>query len=459
MKQVKSFLTLAFALTALASCNKENEVPGMNPEVEGVPTYAAFSVKVSSTANTRATTPTDANGVAEEQKISTLQVFIFSGGVLEAQGLITLDANNEGTTALKTTTGSKEIYALANPKSDMVLTTGASLADFKTLAVKALTTDADPDAPVADANIAAENAFVMIGKTDATLTVAHPSTNPEMINITVSRGAAKVQMQYRTTGPNKVTQSSSLKGTFSAPKYLVAQMNTKMFLPREGYEWTPNSAIADKKDDNGDYTYDHLTPIPADMTNAKVAQDPNPDQEWDNTFASSFYTAENVNEAPFTGNTTFALVQLKYVPDASEINGNNTTIVGGTFYLLWNKTSKTGKIYADKNEADVLAAADSENLLVKTYAGGLCYYRVNLRDITQNQGTSAEILRKKYSVLRNHYYKINITQINSLGGSTTTDPDVVVPTDPDTPLETETYISADITIEAWNAIIMNEPLG
>lgn len=443
MKQMRSFLAMALALTALAGCNKENEVPDMNPGVEGVKTYAAFSVSVKAAESTRAATPSDANADAVEQSISTLNLFIFNGGVLETTGTITLDGNNVGTTTLVTTTGAKEIYAVANAKSDMTLAIGKTLADFKALAVNAATTDA----VTADNNIAATGAFVMIGKTEVTLAVqdeVNAISNP--IAITVARGAAKVQMQYNSA---TVTINANLMGTFSEPKYLVAQMNTKMFLPRQDYELTPVGATADQADTTPDGTYDHLTTVPADMANAKDAA-----TAWDYQFTNSFYTAENVNEAPVTGNTTFALVQLKYVPDESEIQGKNKVLGGdGTFYLLWNKTAKTGTIYADQGEANTAQAQESSNLEVKTYTGGRCYYRVNLRDIAKTT------LQQKYCVLRNHFYKINITQINSLGGSSTTDPDVVVPTEPTTPLEKSTYISADITIEAWNAILMNEPLG
>lgn len=436
MKQMRSFLAIALALTALAGCNNENEESGMNPDVKGVKTYAAFSVSVKTAENTRAATPHDDNADEVEQKITKLDLFIFNGGVLETTGSITLGPDNKGTTALATTTGQKEIYAVANAKTDMKLAVGKTLADFKALAVKAGTTSA-----TADDNIAATGEFVMIGKTETNLTIKDESEakrNP--VAITVVRGAAKVQMQYNTA---TVTQNATLKGVFSEPKYLVAQMNTKMFLPREGYELTPVGANDKRVDTNSDGTYDHLTLVPTDMTNAKDAA-----AAWDHTFANSFYTAENVNEAPVTGNTTFALVQLKYTPSESEIV-DKKTLTGSTFYVAI-PSSGPSHIYADQTAAQQ-AAGDGGT--VKTYDGGHCYYRVNLRDITKTE------LQQKYCVLRNHFYKINITQINSLGGSNTTDPDVVLPTDPTHPLEKSTYISADITVEEWNAILMNEPLG
>ena len=84
------------------------------------------------------------------------------------------------------------------------------------------------------------------------------------------------------------------------------------------------------------------------------------------------------------------------------------------------------------------------------YTNGISYYRLNIRDIRKTA------LTEKYAVNRNHYYKVNITEISNLGFNTATG---TIPTDPTTPLETQTYISADITIETWTVVDMNEPLG
>lgn len=429
---MKSFLTLAFALIALAGCNKEDAIPGMNPEVTGVPTYGAFSINVKATATTR---DGDSNADTVELKIDSVRLFVFSGGVLENLGDIVVNPDtHKGATALLTTTGEKEIYAVANPRADMTLALGTTLADFKKLAVAAASTD-----------IAASGKFVMIGKTTTTLltpkTQEQALANP--IPISVSRGAAKVQMRYK---DGDVIVNGSLKGTFTDPKYLLAQTNTKMFLPREGYELTPKGATAEQTAATpAGSTYSHLAAIPADMTGAKIATG-----DWDNTFANSCYTAENVNEKPVSGNTTFVLVQLKYTPATSEITGG--ALVDGTFYAACDKTThRCTTIYATKDACDA-AVVLGTNLETKTYTGGLVYYRVNLRDITKTT------LQEKYCVLRNSYYKVNITQINSLGGDKTTDPDVIAPSGTN-PLETDSYISAEITVEPWNAIVMNEPLG
>ena len=85
-----------------------------------------------------------------------------------------------------------------------------------------------------------------------------------------------------------------------------------------------------------------------------------------------------------------------------------------------------------------------------TYTNGISYYRLNIRDIRETT------LTKKYAVNRNHYYKVNITEISNLGFNTAAG---TIPTEPTTPLETQTHISADITIEPWTVVDMNEPLG
>lgn len=432
MKKIK-FYAVALAVLAMFSCSKENTNGTDNP-TEGKATYANFSVQVKSP-GTYAAVPADANGVVEEQTITKLKMFIFNGGVLETIGDITLNPDNVGTTTLKTTTGAKVIYAVANANDDMTMTVGQTLDKFKTLAVAALTAD-----------IAATGDFVMVGTINTTLTEqTEDQAKAAPIAINVARAAAKVQMKY---DPATVKITEQLKGAFTLPVYQLMQMNTKMFLPRTAYELTPNGAKASQVDaaTPADGTYDHLTAV-TEGTYLTAAE------TWDFAFANSAYTAENVNEAPVTGNTTFTLVRLKYTPHADEIAGTNRNLVAdGTFYVVINGATST--IYADKTEADAAQEAITAGAEAKVYTEGQCYYRMNLRDITKTAS-----LQEKYCVLRNNFYKVNITEVNSIGGNSPTDPDVIVPVDPETPLETETHISADITIVPWTVVEMNEPLG
>lgn len=111
------------------------------------------------------------------------------------------------------------------------------------------------------------------------------------------------------------------------------------------------------------------------------------------------------------------------------------------------------KYFASKSDADSWITTNhsgDDTWASAEYTNGYCYYRLNIRDIRETD------VPKRYSVLRNNYYKVNITQIDDMGSNT---PGGLVPEDPETPLETSTHISASITIEAWTTVDMNEPLG
>ncbi len=161
------------------------------------------------------------------------------------------------------------------------------------------------------------------------------------------------------------------------------------------------------------------------------------------------------------------LVSLQVTPQA-KANGDGNVIEtpltpGTTFYVLAKEEVSSGKItFASKDDKILYFEQETDANTYKTvdqsvadykvlkYTNGISYYRLNIRDIRKTN------LTEKYAVNRNHYYKVNITEISNLGFNTAAG---TIPTDPTTPLETQTYISADITIEAWTVVDMNEPLG
>ena len=368
---------------------------------------------------------------------------------METKGQITLNTDNKGTTALATTTGTKTIYAVPNynAKGDI----GSLQSDFE----KQL---------IAATDIAEENGFFMAGKTEATLTEKTQEQAIEdanLIKISVARGAAKVQMQFGTNVPVKPVVNASV----AEAKFSLAQQNSQMYLAKlTAGEFSPKGKTAERTDADNDGTYDHLTKLPTTDDEFKWI---NVGTTYQNTYADSKYLAENVNENPTTGNTSYVLVSLQVTPQATADATGNVTATpltrGTTFYVLAKKEVASGKITFAlkdtqilyfKQEADANAyktvdqsVADYE---VLTYTNGISYYRLNIRDIRENEQT------KKYAVNRNHYYKVNITEISNLGFNTAAG---TIPTEPTTPLETQTYISADITIEAWTVVDMNEPLG
>jgi hypothetical protein len=446
--KTKSIIAGMLSTMLLAvGCNKEDGGNRVTPEA-GVKTYASFSVSLLNQ-STRATS-NDPNAVTEETKIHDLYIYIFNGGVLETKGKITLNTDNKGTTALATTTGTKTIYAVANYNNAQGAI-GSLQSDFE----KQL---------IAATDIAEENGFFMAGKTEATLTERtedEATQDANLIKISVARGAAKVQMQFVANVPVKPV----VNATVADAKFTLAQQNSQMYLAKlTAGEFSPSGTTAEQKDDDRDGTYDHLTKLPTTDVEFKWI---NAATTYQNTYANSKYLAENVNETPTTGNTSYVLVSLQVTPQATaDATGNVTQTPltpGTTFYVLAKKDATSGKItfatkddkilYFEQNADATTYKGTQVNLNdyeVLEYTNGISYYRLNIRDIRKTA------LTEKYAVNRNHYYKVNITEISNLGFNTATG---TIPTDPTTPLETQTYISADITIETWTVVDMNEPLG
>lgn len=443
--KTKSIIAGMLSTMLLAvGCNKEDGGNRVTPEA-GVKTYASFSVSLLNQ-STRATS-NDPNAVTEETKIHDLYIYIFNGGVLETKGQINLNANNKGTSALATTTGAKTIYAVPNYNATGAI--GSLQSDFE----KQL---------IAATDIAEENGFFMAGKAEATLTEQEENAaiaNP--IAITVARGAAKVQMQFGTNVPVK----SVVNAKVANAKFTLAQQNTQMYLAKLiAGEFSPTGETAEQTDADQDGTYDHLMKLPSTDDGLKWI---NAGQTYQNTYATSKYLAENVNENPTTGNTSYVLVGLQVTPQ-TKADDTGAVIAtpltpGTTFYVLAKKDATSGKItfatkddkilYFEQNADATTYKGTQVNLNdyeVLKYTNGISYYRLNIRDIRKTA------LTEKYAVNRNHYYKVNITEISNLGFNTATG---TIPTDPTTPLETQTYISADITIETWTVVDMNEPLG
>ncbi len=446
--KTKSIIAGMLSTMLLAvGCNKEDGGNRVTPEA-GVKTYASFSVSLLNQ-STRAAS-NDLNAAAEETKISDLYIYIFNGGVLETKGKITLGVDNKGITALATTTGTKTIYAVAN-YNNAQRAIGSLQSDFE----KQL---------IAATDIAEENGFFMAGKTEATLTKQteeEAKQDAKLIKISVARGAAKVQMQFEANVPVKPV----VNATVANAKFTLAQQNSQTYLAKlivEGF--SPKGKKAEQQDNDNDGTYDHLTKLPTTDVEFKWI---NAATTYQNTYANSKYLAENVNEAPTTGNTSYVLVSLQVTPQAKADGTGAVTATpltpGTTFYVLAKKEAASGKITFATKEDKILyfeqetdattyknAQVDLATYEVLAYTNGISYYRLNIRDIRETT------LTKKYAVNRNHYYKVNITEISNLGFNTAAG---TIPTEPTTPLETQTHISADITIEPWTVVDMNEPLG
>lgn len=454
---IKKMLLGAAALFAITACSDDNNILNPNDNVaRGETTYASFAVNL---ASSRAATD---NGVAEEQAIEQVHLYIFSGGMLEKHVTPELGPNNK-TAAVQITTGEKTVYAVTTPAVSADGATGLTsnsvainvteehsrLSDFEKQLFDALASD-----------VAQSGKFVMVGRENTVVLKKdkeYAEENP--VAITLDRVSAKALVKY---DPAAVVVRPTIAASFDNARYTLSQQARQMYMTLADGLYTPAGDVSMAV--NG--TYPGYLPMPA----APVLKDAVTVFEGA-TFDKFEYTAESVNAQPVSGNTTFALIALDITPDAvysgavkDETTGKvnltpGTPNADGTFYVAAKHDSASAAyVFAADSQYNLLYFTSEEaaneyitakglptaaltDWTVLEYKEGKSYYRVNL--ITD---TKAENLSAKYRVLRNHYYRIEVKEIKALGANL---PEGVVPENPDEPIEAEGWLVAEITVNPW----------
>ena len=452
-------LKMIFAATALAamtmsSCSSDTPVDPTANIARGETTYATFNLSLKTTGS-RANG--DDNADEREQAVSKMHLYIFGGGILEVDHAIT-DSYTFGNKVgpVQLTTGEKVVYAVAgdlkvNDAEFTATVESTRLSDFEKILFDALADD-----------IATADNFLMAGKEEVTVTKSTEQA-PCQVSVSITRAATKTQLKYGGED-GTVNVRPTINAAFAEPKFAMMQCAETMWL-------TPgNYTQASKVNNSG--TYKGYTTVPTTVAedlfcDAVNASDKNLD--FNESLDNSLYTGEAYNEKPFTGNTTFALVRLKATPkqicDSYDTKTKtykySGSLTNGTFYVLAKKDATTASyIFASDNEYNILYFASTTKAnqaktalglgtgwSVETYTNGYVYYRVNL--ITNPDTTD---LKEKYCALRNHFYKITVTDIKALGAPNAPG---VVPTDPDQPLEADAWLAATIDAEPWVAIDMD----
>lgn len=455
-------------LLGAGACSSESEYePDLN-KVKGEPTFAAFTINLPGSEITRAdeettTDPNTVEGVAGEQEIECVHLYIFDGGVLEKHVTPELKPNYN-TAVVALTTGEKVVYAITTPAVEKQTETNLSNEGQPITVTEEETRLADFEKQLFDAlesNVAQEKAFVMIGRASTVVLKKdekYAEENPVEINL--DRATAKVLVKCNL---DDVKKRSTINADFSSPEFAVAQQAKRMYMTLWEGLYTPNGSTNTKG------TYDgYLTVGNAKFKNAVTYFE-------GAKFENFEYTAENKNENPVTGNTTYSMIRLKVSPKAiysgaslDETTGKVTltpgTYDGGDFWVVAKNDAFQGTyVFSSDAEYNILyftdkAAAESYIAAKKLpaesatdykalcYTNGQAYYRVNL--ISDKTASS---LSDKYCVLRNHYYRIEVTEIKALGAP---NPDGTVPENPDEPLEAEGWLAAKIIINPWTVCDM-----
>lgn len=434
--KLRNLIPVAFAATVIMSgCSSDSPVdPSVNRE--GDTGYTAFSINVKGSSSRADASDQWADAV--EQAVAGVDVYVFADGHLETSKTPQLNANV--TAPIEVSVGAKTVYAVANSPFDITeVAKGTSIADFEAKLFASLKAD-----------VATPGHFPMVGSGTHTVvknTESEARLNP--VKLSVSRAAAKLQVRYSTAA---VSINPSINASFSQAVYGATQCPKQMYVTL-GDNFTPLGTAPAA----GIGTYPGLW-TPASYNDAfftaAVA-----DFTADHT--KSDYLGECVVSTPTTGRVPFALVRIKVTP--SKIYDDKTLSADGTFTVLARNDASTASWVfaadADYNllyfaaETDATAYATSNSLSgynAYTYTKGQAYYRINL--ITDPEATS---LSEKYRVVRNHFYKVNVTDVKALGAPTA---DGVIPTDPEQPLDADAWIAAEIEIADWEPVDQNASL-
>ena len=120
------------------------------------------------------------------------------------------------------------------------------------------------------------------------------------------------------------------------------------------------------------------------------------------------------------------------------------TLTSATPTTLYTQTNGTWTEVA-KTVADSAIRSISKVLY---WNGGKTYYFVELEHITEGTGETAQTY---YGVVRNHLYLVNLTGLKGLGTPVPNPDKIIVPEKPGDS-DMETYISANMIIQAYRVV-------
>ena len=119
----------------------------------------------------------------------------------------------------------------------------------------------------------------------------------------------------------------------------------------------------------------------------------------------------------------------------------------------WYKFNEFKSDYEKCSDNDVLndeLKADVQPALV--YNDGMTYYYTDIRHLGNGMGKAGD-----YGVVRNHVYKVNITDIQGFG-TPVYDPEIDFVT-PETPKDMKTFVSAQVNILSWRVVAGDYEIG
>lgn len=440
----KVFMTMtATAVMGLASCSNDNDPAGGQEVAQGKATGMQLVLDLGGAA-TRAINDPNADG--KENKIENLHVFIYgANGVFEKEHTIAFAAlkdagdNKYITDELVATTGVKTIYVGANMTQNMIGIMKATSANG--LSGKGVNEEL--------ANITMDNKFVMFSTEGANPTLVEDNEvngvpAPNQVEVTLQRLAAKVAV-----GMSAQLNQLGAAGTIDDLKFTIDNINKQYFLTYGGV--TKKDANMTK--DQYKVTDFELIPDFATYTDYKDIAI-NKADNW-----GVKYAAENLTQDKMMQGVTRIVVQGTFTPNKvitvggnendgwtfTEANGTKDDSyimlnVGGYAFFVAGTTDDQLKAWLKKegvNDGDL----DKEVAKKVVYNNGKNYWWVTVKE---NQG----------DMLRNNYYKVDITSIWAPGRNDGKFDDAK----DDNKIDKETNITVQVTVEPWKMVLFNAEL-
>lgn len=166
-----------------------------------------------------------------------------------------------------------------------------------------------------------------------------------------------------------------------------------------------------------------------------------------------YYSTDNgINYSPLTKDQIkFRMRTTDEKEDVKAYESVVTLADAAESYTFAKKSSEVG-------ENDKYANVDAVNDILNTYKAlvwdeGKTYYYVPIEHSIGSSNTE-----KLYGVVRNHYYKINITGVKGLGTPIppTEEGGSEEPIDPETPTDEYSYLAARINVLSWNVVAQDD---
>lgn len=487
MKKTNYLFAGILALGLLASCNNE-EVMGGSQGSPGEEAVATFRIRIGNSTVTKGALTRAVAGTAAENKLTLLDLLVFDNNksddvstpsddaTLESISSVAIPAEGGAVTAkVVTETGKKIVVAVANndPKGTVYFAynNGMTWKAFKELKV----TNAavlPADGVKATLNLVSDKGFLMVSD-PFFLNVT--KEGPNTATLSLERLSAKVQVAV----PNPLGTGGDFPAdvtvTFNAPLYLPFQYQTLasplMPIMSDGIKDVIEEDKAGAGDDDGQlkkpartvtsHLQANMPKGPEDYyTPGRFAANVEPD--WGNAPDNMLYVSENImaQARPTRNYITSLLVKLDF---ADVDYSNDDTGTGNGFNVVYQFKSEADAIaknanaviamkgvYKDAEKADEVAQKAGADHAVIPFANPTGYYRVDLKN--RDLGTLPQI----YSIVRNTYYQVKLTAVNSFGWPNPED--LTKPDDNTEPGENLVEISTEVSIADWVDIDQNEEL-